>query len=306
MKYYFIVNPNSGNGSGMNVWNKAEKLLIQKHVDYSIYFTTGHLDAMNKAAEITSDLKEETAVVVVGGDGTIDEVLNGLNLDAPVIFGFIPSGSGNDLGRSLGMNDGVESAVRKIIDEPYVIGMDFGVLELPYGKERRFAVSCGIGFDAAVCHSIEQSTLKNFFNKVNMGKAVYTAIGFGEFLKAKATKGYVIIDGGEKTAFDEVFFMSFQNHPYEGGGYLFAPNAKWDDGKIDVTVVSTVDKTKLFPILIDKKSGLRENDFVSFYTCNEVKVHLDKPLAVHADGENMGRQTDFSVKCIHDRLKVFA
>jgi len=305
MKYHFIVNPNSGHGSGFSTWKEAEQLLNQKQVEYSVYFTTGHLDAQKKAAELTADLQEETAVICVGGDGTIDEVLNGLNLDAPVVFGFIPSGSGNDLGRSLRMNGGVKESIKKIFDEPYITEMDYGVLEMTDGKSRRFAVSCGVGFDAAVCHALDDSKAKDFFNSLHLGKAGYTAIGFGEYLKAKPSVGYIIVDGEKKVDFKSIFFLSFQNHPYEGGGYHFAPNAVWNDGKIDVTAISTANKLKLFPVLIDKQNGVKENGFIRFYSCREVVVHLNNPLPVHSDGENMGRQTDFTVRCIHGQLRMF-
>ena len=306
MKFNFIVNPNSGNGSGMEVWSSAEELLKEKQAEYSVYFTKASLDAMHRAAELTADLKEETAVIAVGGDGTIDEVLNGLNLESPVVFGFIPSGSGNDLGRSMGMNGDVASVIDKLIDHPNITGMDFGEMTLPGGQTRRFAVSCGIGFDAAVCHSIEKSKLKNFFNKLHMGKAVYTAIGFGEYLKAKASQAVVTLDGGQKLEFGSVFFISCQNHPYEGGGYHFAPNAKWNDGKVDVTVINSLNRIKLFPVLINKENGVKENAFIRFLAADEVDIQLNKPMPVHADGEIFGRQSGIRVRSIHGKLRVFS
>lgn len=306
MKYCFIVNPNSGNGSGLEVWNRTEALLKQKEVDYVLFLTAGPMDAWKKAAELTADMKEETAVIAIGGDGTIDEVLNGIYTEAPVIFGFIPSGSGNDLGRSLGLNIGTEAVVEKIIDAPEIIDMDFGELSFPDGTTRRFAVSCGIGFDAAVCDSIEKSSLKKFFNRLKMGKAVYTAIGLGEYIKARPYSGTVTVDGNREEKLENIFFLSFQNHPYEGGGYHFAPEARWGDGWLDMTAICSMNRIKLFPVLINKQNGTRENAFIHFEKFRELSVCMDQPAMMHSDGEVLGKQKEFRIRCVHGQLRVFA
>ena len=111
--YYFIVNPNSGCGNGLKVWNQTKKFLSGLGTEYDVYFTAKQGDAMAKSHEVSSAY-EETApekpltVIAMGGDGTINEVLNGLDLSRNVVFGFIPSGSGNDLCRSLGFPQAVQ------------------------------------------------------------------------------------------------------------------------------------------------------------------------------------------------------
>lgn len=305
MNYYFIVNPNSGNGTGLRVWNNVKALLGKMNASYDVFFTAKRMDARNKALEVTGGRKEELTLIAVGGDGTINEVLNGIDMSSAVIFGCIPCGSGNDLCRSLGFPKSASDILRKLIEEPYVRPMDYGVLTTSDGSvNRRFLVSCGVGFDAAVCHGIDVSPLKDFFNRLGNGKIVYPIIGFREFVRAKLVPGYARFDGDRRVDFKSIFFMSFHNHPYEGGGYKFAPNALWNDGILDVTCISTRNRLKLFPILLDKKSGLKENGFIRFFPCREAEVHLDRPLAMHADGENMGMQTDFTVRIIHGQLKV--
>lgn len=303
--YYFIVNPNSGCGSGLKVWNQTKKYLNSIHAEYDVFFTAKQVDAMTKAAEISKGRTEELFVIAIGGDGTINEVINGLDLSSNVVFGFIPSGSGNDLGRSLGYSGNTQEILRKMFTNGYVRNMDYGVVTNSNGTlRRRFIVSCGIGFDAAVCNALEVSKIKELCNKFGIGKLSYTIIGLIEFIKAKPVSGYVILDGERKVEFKSIFFISMQNHPYEGGGYKFAPNAQWNDGILDASAVCSKNKLKLTSVLINKKKGLKENGIVRFFPFSEAAFHIDEKRAMHTDGELMGFQSDFTVRCVEGKIRI--
>ena len=99
--YYFIINPHSRSGHGLSVWQKADAILKEKGMEYKTYFTeyTGH------AIQLAAHIAEETAafhmnctLAVVGGDGTLNEVINGLMKQdfSHITLGYIPTGSGND------------------------------------------------------------------------------------------------------------------------------------------------------------------------------------------------------------------
>lgn len=305
MDYYFIVNPNSGNGSGLVVWNQVKQYLREKNIPYDVFFTAKKGDARDKAYEVSVSAAGDLSVFVVGGDGSINEVINGLDMKPNVYFGCIPSGSGNDYCRSMGFNRSPFEIAKKLLTDPCIRDMDYGVINTKDGQiRRRFLVSCGVGFDAAVCHSLEVSKLKQICNDIHMGKLSYSILGFFEYLKEKPIHGSVTLDGDRKVEFKSIFFLSIHNHPYEGGGYKFAPNAQWNDGCLDVTAVSTRSKVKLMPVLLDKKGGLRENGFIRFFPCGECDICLDRPLPMHADGEVLGMQTEFTVRCVHGQLKV--
>ena len=180
--YFFIVNPNSGYGSGLRVWNQTKKYLNSINASYDVFFTAKQGDAMSKAAEVSKNTAKELYVIAVGGDGTINEVINGLDLSSDVIFGFIPSGSGNDLGRSLGYSGSTQENLKKMFTNGYVRNMDYGVVTNADGTlRRRFIVSCGIGFDAAVCHALDVSKIKDFCNK-RMRKTGEVLYFFAEYL----------------------------------------------------------------------------------------------------------------------------
>ena len=71
MRYYFIVNPNSGGGRGLKRWNRVQAFLDRNGIDYEIFFTTGTGDATQKAKELTKDVEGSVDIITVGGDGTI-------------------------------------------------------------------------------------------------------------------------------------------------------------------------------------------------------------------------------------------
>ena len=305
--YFFIVNPNSGSGSGLKVWNTVKKFLAEIHAEYDVYFTAKQGDAMAKAAEVSQNAAggETLTVISVGGDGTINEVINGLDFTKNVVFGCIPSGSGNDLCRGLGFPQGAENIARKLLTNGFVREMDYGVLTNADGSlQRRFVVSCGAGFDAAVCHLLEVSKLKAFCNKIGIGKLAYTLVGVKSFFAERPVAGYAVIDGERRVDFKSLFFTSVQNHPYEGGGYKFAPKAQWNDGALDMTLVCSRGKLRLVPILLNKKKGLRENGVTRFYPCREVQFHFEKALPMHADGELMGIQQDITVRCVRGQIRI--
>ncbi len=95
--YYFIVNPNAGCGKGGRLW-RAVAIYLEKHqVEYEAYLTAGRGDARNIARELTDGNREPQVIVAVGGDGTMNEVLDGLVFCGPLTLGYIPAGSGQRL-----------------------------------------------------------------------------------------------------------------------------------------------------------------------------------------------------------------
>ena len=306
MYYYFIVNPNSGAGKGLKIWNQAKTILNKKNAEYEVYFTTGTGDGRKKARELTSGRKDEIRIIAIGGDGTMNEVLDGVSFGCPVILGYIPSGSGNDLAKGLGLQRNIKKLIEKILNPDEDIDtIDYGVLSCAeYGCIRRFIVSAGIGFDAAVCHDILDKRLKDKMGRSFGNKTAYVASGVKEYLLSKPSKGYIILDGERKVELKHILFISAHIHPYEGGGFKFAPNADDKDGKLELCVVSNKNKLKLIPTLLSAKGGkLKNTNGVRFFSCKEAHIHIDRPLAVHTDGENCNLQTDIDFHCVNGQLR---
>lgn len=305
--YHFIVNPSSCCGRGFRVWMGLEKLLIRDGVEYEVKLTGRQGDAKKFAAELTEGCKDPKVIIVVGGDGTMNEVLDGLSFCSILTVGYIPAGSGNDMARSLKLPRNPKKCLKKILYPKYHKLVDYGVVS--YGDDiinyRRFAVSAGVGLDAAVCHNLLHSKLKVALNKFHLGGLVYLLIGCKQLMHAKPVKGYLVIDGIKKVEFNHIYFISAHIHPFEGGGFKFAPGADCTDGKLSVCVVSIQAKYKLIPVLLSAYGG-RHSRYkgVRTYEGKEIMIHTECPMPVHVDGESCFCQKDLEIRCIERALRI--
>lgn len=304
--YYFIVNPNSNRGLGEKIWRKLEDEVQDSGIEYQVQMTKARGDATALASALTEGVKDPRVIVGVGGDGTMNEILNGLSFDGPITLGYIPTGTGNDLARSLKLPRNPKQCLKKLLYPKYHKCLDYGVIT--YGQEelqkRRFMVSSGIGLDAAVCHQLLSGKKKHIGCHKRDGLR-YIAFGIRQLLIARPVKGYLILDGVKKVEFNHIYFISSHIHPWEGGGFKFAPNADCSDGKLSVCVVHNSSKLRLIPVLIDGFIGrMGHHKGVRFYDCNEVQIHTERPMAVHVDGESCQLQTDLHLRCVEKRVRM--
>ena len=307
MNYYFIVNPNAGNGRGLRTWNQAKRYLVKKRVPCEVYFTSGRGDAAKKVREICQDAVSETCIVAVGGDGTLNEAANGLACDNPLMsLAHIPAGSGNDFAKGMNYVRSVRRHLDRILDDSYSRSTDYGVMNASDGSViRRFLVSSGYGYDASVTHRLMDSQLKDNLNRVGLGKLAYVTEGVRQLVKCRPTAGCLVLDANRRVEFRNIVFISAHILPYEGGGFRFAPGADHTDGKLEICVFSAANRLKLIPVLLmAKKLDIRNLRGVRFFSCSEASIHLEHPLDVHTDGENCRAQTDIDLRCLKQRLRM--
>ena len=151
--YYFIVNPGAGRGRGEKIWKKLESRLQHTGLEYEVSVTEKTGDAARITAGLTERGAESRTIVAVGGDGTLNEVINGLSFRGPVTLGYIPAGIGSNLARSLKLPKDPARGLKRILEGKIVKQLDYGILSYECGQpvHRRFLISCGIGLDAQVC-----------------------------------------------------------------------------------------------------------------------------------------------------------
>lgn len=304
--YYFIVNPNSRNGHGLKIWNKVERYLEVENVSYHLYMTEKQGDASVYATQITKGLREPRVIIVIGGDGTFNEVVDGMCFCNHITMGYIPAGTGDDMARGLKLPHNPVRGMKQILHPKYYQQIDYGVAT--YGEEavrhRRFIVSAGMGLDAAVCHNLNYSGWKRFCNRIGLRRLSYALIGLKQFLKARPVKGYILLDGVKRVEFNNIYFVSAQLQPYEGGGFRFSPAADYSDGVLDICVLSHTSKLEVFPILLRAYLRSGKNKGMRIYNCREAKIHLERPMAVHVDGESCQYQKEIEVHCIERKIRM--
>ena len=305
--YYFIVNPHAGDGKGLRVWKQVQKLLLRmgEAQNYEVFITNKSGDAREFSRKITEKCRENKHIIIIGGDGTLNEAVDGSCLDSDrVFFSLIPTGSGNDFARGLYRRQMLRRQLERILNEQTCTRMDYGVLNAE-GLHRRFAVSAGIGFDAAVFRELflEQRKMKSGLH-LRSRRLLYMFTFLRELKRAKKSRGCVVLDGDQRMEFNNIIFITAQVHPYEGG-YKLGPQANCADGYLDLCIVSTKRKSRIIRIMLNAITGHHQKmTGVHLLRCREAEIHVEEPMQVHTDGESCGELPDLTLRCVPGKLLV--
>ncbi len=303
--YTFIVNPNARSGLGKKVWKELENTLRTKNVAYEVYFTKYQKHATKITAQITSDGNEHI-IVALGGDGTVNEVVNGIVNIEKTILGYIPIGSSNDFARGLKLPTDPQEALDNILNQKNFSLMNLGRLSYK-DKRRRFAVSAGIGFDADICHEAVVSHVKPILNRLKMGKLTYVCIALHRLFVIKPCTVTVTLDHDKTKTFEKTYFVAIMNNKYEGGGVKFCPKAKSNDDKLDIMVASNVPKLKVLALIPLALVGWHTFfKGVHIYSCKHVEIHSENAMPLHTDGEPIFLQHDVEAECLPKKLRIIA
>ncbi len=272
MELALIVNPAAGGGRVRRRWPLLEEELRRRGVRWQAFWTerAGHATTLAK----TACLEGYDAVVAVGGDGTLNEVVNGaIGSDVPV--GLIPLGTGIDFSRTTGLPRSPGQALDVIL-AGRVQRVDVGVV-----NDRYFCNVAGTGFDATVADRVNQSSSKRG------GIIPYIQAVFQTLFTYRNTPFKISVDD---TTFEVTgLLMAVANGRYYGGGFMICPDAEVADGRFDVCIVGDVDKLStvlLLPRVIS--GGHRGHPKVTFVKGRRVTVEGPSDLRIQADGELIG------------------
>ncbi len=303
--YYFIVNATSRTGKAKEIWQEIKDELDRRQVEYKYYITSAKSHAMKLADEICS-MEGDVRLIVVGGDGTANEVINGMHDFDRVKFGYIPTGSGNDLARGLSIHKRTPlEQLNCILESDKDIRLDLGEVITDEGNRRLYAISAGIGLDASVCKQALSSKLKTFLNKFGAGSMTYSILTVKTMFTMPLCDGTVELDDGTIKHPHNIIFCAAMNHPWEGGGVPMAPDAVATDGLLSICCVSDIKRVKCFgsfPLLLASKHD-KINGF-DIYNCKSAKITLEDKMVVHADGEYCGEVKSVEFRCISNALSV--
>ena len=310
MRNIFIANKASRTGQASETWEEIEKYLKENNVEYQVFFTEGPGDATEYARKVTST-GEKVALYVMGGDGTLNEALNGISDFENTIYTPLPAGSANDFVIGIGLEGTpVEILDRALKTEEYK-PMDIGkVIYSAEGaeKERLFGVSAGIGVDAYVCLQALDSKLKKFLNIFGLGSATYGLLTVGDIFTMPFSDAYVTVSylGKEhKMRIKGTIFAAAMNCRAEGGGIPMAPDARPDSGFLKAFIAHDISRLKCLSILpslvAGKHVGKEGLDLINF---DRIQIKMDSPMCVHADGEHVGFIDELTFECIPGMLKV--
>lgn len=265
-KVIYIINPHSGVGRKNTIESEIETLTSRDEVDFKVIYTeyAGH------AFELATQYRDTVDVVVaVGGDGTVNEIGSGL-VGSGTALGIIPCGSGNGLARELDIPLRSSNAI-EIINEGVVKLID--VMKI---GDRYSLNMAGIGFDAFISHK---------FAKVKTrGPLQYMNLIAREYPRYKARE--YVLDIDDHIFQRKAFFISFANSTQWGNNIHIAPEARIDDGLIDVCIVSEFPNYAIPALLVQLLSqNIDANKYDEIIKAKEVELFNKKSLLGHVDGE---------------------
>ena len=290
MIYHFILNPKSGRTRKYQHVEDAIKFECKKRaLSYHIYYTTCPGDAMEYVTSMVRISQDKQRFICIGGDGTINEVVNSAPCNENVEFGVIPSGSGNDFIRNFTNNSLFESIEAQI--EGNTISLDLIKCNDSYSVNM-----VNIGFDCAVARMA--SKLKK--SKFVPAKLSYIAGLIVVAFRKIGTKMKIIFDDGE--IIDKVLTLTaIGNGRFCGGGFCAAPLANLSDGIMDVCYIKKVSIFKFISLVGIYKSGKhldskRAQKVISYKRVSHFRMEFEEPLPICNDGEINGAKTiEFSV-----------
>ena len=252
MKYVFLVNPVSGQGKhGGGLIPEIELLIAgNPNRDISIYYTRGEKDASVLADMIASETDDEVVVFACGGDGTIQEVANGIYGHDNAILGIVPVGSGNDFVRELSKKNRNMKDYRNLYRIFDGVPMKMDLIRMSWiedGEEKSRLVANGIniGFDgntAILAHDLKRLPLVS-------GSGSYLLAVASNLIRKKGQKLRITADG-EDFHTGKLLLATAANGGFCGGGVQSCPRADLSDGLIELLAIKDLSRRKfvsLFP-----------------------------------------------------------
>jgi len=277
-KAKIILNPMADMGHAWQVARDLRAITVEHgNVDWSGTVYPGHaIELAKQAGEQGYD-----AVIAMGGDGTVHEVVNGL-MQVPEnrrpILGVVPVGSGNDFAHSIGLPKHPDHALAHALKgEPSAI--DLGLMTDEHGRREYFDNTLGIGFDAVV-------TIRSHRLPILRGFLMYLTAVIQTIL-LNHDPAHVQIQTDSEKLEEHVLMTTLCNGGREGGGFMLSPDSKNTDGIMEYLLVRKCSRPMMFRLVPEFMNGThrRFTKYIRMGACKKFEMISDRPLYIHADGE---------------------
>ncbi len=305
--WFVIVNPTAAGGKGKNIWPRIKKELIIQKIEFNFCFSeyAQHTILLAKNAVNKGCRK----LLGVGGDGTLNEMVNGIfqneeNVDSQdITVACIPVGTGNDWTRSHDISNSYRKAINHIKKNRVVL-QDIGKVSMATehgGLSRYYYLNiAGIGFNASVVKNTKLISAKLFQTKYNYLLAlVVSLIGY------QATPVTMTTDDMLNKKKISAFAINIGICRYNGGGMMIVPHARYDDGLLSLTVIKKINRLKVirnfFRLFDGSFIGEKE---VETLNAPKVTISADSPVGVEMDGELAGESKLITFENLGKKLGV--
>lgn len=287
-RWFVIVNPVAGSGRGLIDFPQISRLLRNDDIRNDAVFT----EHKHHATELTVTAANQgyRRIIVIGGDGTLNEVVNGLFIQKAVepremLLAVIAVGTGNDWVRTFGIPQHYSEAIRAIREERSFL-QDVGTVtytESHYTQTRYMANVAGLGFDAHVISTFNHLKMKGY-----KGGWMYLYSILKSYFRYKSSGARIWVD--DKVVFNDLMFsLAIGICKYNGGGVQQLPNALADDGLLDLTIIRPVHWWHIVFRLKKLFNGdIYQIGHVIHAQGRNVKIEAAPSIQLETDGELMG------------------
>ncbi len=279
----------------MGLRSRIEKLSIEAGLPFDMASSSKSGDY--RFLEPFIKEKSVTDVVVIGGDGTVSQVVGSLK-HLPLNFGIIPCGSGNGLAFAAGIPRDPDKAF-SILRDGSALDTDAFSVNGKFG-----CMLCGLGFDALVAH--------DFANQSKRGLYTYVRQVMKNFFQARSWHFDILV--GDKAIHTDAFFTSIANSNQFGNHFTIAPKASLDDGLLDVVIVTGQNKLNLLWQTLRQVRGVNRLEQVAliehrkgviYFQTNELRVLNHDKAPMHIDGDPTDTANELNVSVIRHCFKLY-
>lgn len=286
MKHIFIINPVAGTGKARDFFMPRILSELQHHtIEYKVHLTTKVGDAqrfVKKLCSFRKDLSQTLRFYACGGDGTLSEVVHGVMGYPNVEVACIPAGTGNDFVRNFNRLNFKD--IRAQI-EGKAVGVDAIEYQTDLGKKGRGINLLNMGIDTEAVKYME--TVKQ--KKLLRGTSAYIFGAACAFIQLASYEVKVILD--DKVDFEgDITLLAIGNGTTYGGGFKATPEAKVDDGLLDICLVRRISRRQFAQLIGPYKKGehiqtQKARDIVRYRKAKKVEIIAREGIGVSIDGE---------------------
>ena len=287
---HFIYNPHAGKGLAQRFYAAMRPILEARGVEHSFHETHRRRESVEIARALCESTADELDIVAMGGDGTLNEVLNGLVNPSKVRLGIIPCGSGNDFASAVGIPLTPEGALDVILN----------------GRARYtdYMECSGVRGINAIGTGIDVDILRRYARmKLLKGSAAYMASFILNLFTFKARDFQELVDG--RRIHHNALIACAANGQTFGGGIPICPHASVDDGLLDIMIVDDIPRVaypNAFMKLLDRR--ILEIPTALYARRDALCVQSDAPMPIQIDGE-IYEDLPFNVQLIHGKLRFY-
>ena len=289
MHLIIIANPFSGGGNGKKQFDNLVNYCLKNNITFSTYLTQYSGEIFEIIPRIIQNLSSERKMIIIGGDGTLNEAISSLiafKQEIPVAY--LPAGTGNDFAREMKFTHDIATFIKHLQNET-VKQLEIISYHEKLSHKKGIAInSLGFGIDAAICQ-LNNFQSKSQKKRFGLNKLSYLTPIIDAFKHHQEFQASIQIDDKPVQIADKNLLVGLFNHSYFGGGIQFVPTAKQNSHHFEVVVtrdVTTKVILKAFPFILWNKQHFEQfPNHLMKQTATKACIKIKQPILMQTDGE---------------------